>query len=122
MKLMSRIRTFAAVALVSTAPAGADNLADLIPNLFNQTIQLAPPPPGFPSHEAHFVDEQDRLQDTGILLNQSLVSQLATFPLGSSAGGFMEQAASKAETAMTPMRSRFIPHPRIEWQGVYAPI
>lgn len=76
------------LALVAAPAARADNLSDLLPNLFDQRIVLAPPPPGFPSHEAHFVDQEDRLLDTGLLLNESLVSQLATFPLGSSAGGF----------------------------------
>lgn len=77
-----------ALAVTTGAPASASNLADLIPNLFDQEIRLAPPGPGFPSHEAHFVDEESRLFEAGSLLNASLVSQLATFPLGSSAGGF----------------------------------
>jgi hypothetical protein len=84
-----RIGLIAVAALaLAAAPARAEDLAQLIPNLFDQTIVLAPPPPGFPSHEAHFHDQEDRLRDTGLLINDSLVGQLATFPLGSSAGGF----------------------------------
>jgi hypothetical protein len=81
---------FVAVAslALAAAPAPAEDLAQLIPNLFDQSIELAPPPAGFPSHAAHFIDQEDRLRDTGRLLNESLVGQLATFPLGSSAGGF----------------------------------
>ena len=78
----------ASLATISVGPLGADNLADLIPNLFDQTIRLAPPPPGFPSHEAHFIDQGDRLRAAGTLLNDSLLSQISTFPIGSSAGGF----------------------------------
>ncbi len=73
----------------AAGPLAADDLASLIPNLFDQRIVLRDPTvPGFPSHAAHFVDEQDRLRATGLLLNGSLVSQLASFPIGSSAGGF----------------------------------
>src|SRR5262245_40209990 len=82
----------ASLALASCALSSglrADDLAQLIPNLFDQTIVLAPPTaPGVPSHAAHFVDEQERLLETGLAINQSLLTQLANFPLGSSAGGF----------------------------------
>ena len=83
-----RLPTLALCSLVVAAPVSADGLADLIPNLFDQRIVLAPPPPGFPSHAAHFVDQEDALRQSGELINASLVSQLSTFPLGSSAGGF----------------------------------
>jgi hypothetical protein len=83
-----RILCFVLGSLALTASARAEGLASLIPNLFDQRIVLAPPPPGFPSHEAHFVDQEDALRQTGQLINESLVTQLSTFPLGSSAGGF----------------------------------
>ena len=70
-----------------TAPAAAD-LADLIPTLFGTRIVLAPPAPGFPSHEAHFLDESLALAATGRTLNASLLEQISAFPLASSAGGF----------------------------------
>jgi hypothetical protein len=89
MRLSSFARCLVAVLAASVAaPAAADDLASLLPNLFDQRIILADPPPGFPSHAAHFIDEEDRLRDTGRLINESLGTQLATFPLGSSAGGF----------------------------------
>lgn len=89
MRLSSFARCLAAVlAAAVAAPAAADDLASLLPNLFDQRIILADPPPGFPSHAAHFVDQEDRLRSAGRLINESLATQLATFPLGSSAGGF----------------------------------
>ena len=72
---------------VATPPAEA-SLADLIPSLFDADIFLAPPGPGFPSHETHFVDEGNALRTTAASLNQSLAVQLSTFPFASSAGGF----------------------------------
>src|SRR5262245_43276637 len=84
----TRIGLVVVLAIAAVSPAPADNLADLIPTLFDQTVRLAPPPPGFPSHEAHFVDQGDRLRAAGTLLNDSLLSQISTFPIGSSAGGF----------------------------------
>ena len=41
----------------------------------------------FQSHEAHFLPGEDQ-QLTPFLFNQAIVSQLSTFPLGSSSGGF----------------------------------
>ena len=77
----------AALVLLCT-PATHAGLADLIPNLFDQRIVLQDPPAGFSSHAAHFLDGSQRLNATGAALNGSLISQLATFPIGSSAGGF----------------------------------
>jgi outer membrane putative beta-barrel porin/alpha-amylase len=75
-------------ALGFAAPAGADDLADLIPNLFNREIFLKPPGAGQFDHSAHFVDESDRLRATGNVINQALASQLSTFPIASTSGGF----------------------------------
>ncbi len=89
MRLSSFVRCLAAIlAACVAAPAAADDLANLLPNLFDQRIILADPPAGFPSHAAHFIDQEDRLRDAGRLINESLATQLATFPIGSSAGGF----------------------------------
>jgi hypothetical protein len=89
---MRRARFALLIALGTAGSAGqvfAGDLATLIPTLFDQRIVLADPTtPGVPSHAAHFVDEQERLRATGLLINESLLTQLATFPLGSSAGGF----------------------------------
>ena len=57
--------------------------------LIQSEIRLAGPPPGspFPSHDAHFIaGEQEKLAP--YLFNQAIVSQLTTFPIGSSSGGF----------------------------------
>ena len=74
-------------ALLLPAPAPAQ-LADLIPGLFENTVRLASNPDPTRDHAAHFVDPEGTLRATGEALNQSLVSQLSTFPLASSAGGF----------------------------------
>jgi hypothetical protein len=72
-------------ALPTPARAG---LADLIPQLFQNTIRLASNPDPTRDHAAHFTDPQGTLRATGAALSESLVSQLSTFPLASSAGGF----------------------------------
>lgn len=72
-------------ALAVSAPVSAQSgpLADLIPNLFDRTIVLAAT-----AHEAHFVDSSRSLVEAGNLINDSIVSQLGTPPISSSAGGF----------------------------------
>jgi hypothetical protein len=77
----------AALALLAPGPAAA-GLADIIPGLFAVDIFLAPPTGPFPSHETHFLDEGRALAATGSRINESLVTQLSTFPVVSSAGGF----------------------------------
>lgn len=74
-----------ALAVAGLAPAAAQSgpLADLIPDLFDRTIVLAAT-----AHEAHFVDSSRALVEAGALINDSVVSQLGTLPIGSSAGGF----------------------------------
>ncbi len=64
-------------------------LSEILVQLIQADVQLAGPPPGsaFPSHAAHFVPG-DNQRLTPFLFNQSIVSQLSTLPLGSSAGGF----------------------------------
>jgi hypothetical protein len=76
------------VALAVAGPATSDDLADLIPNLFDRDIFLKPPGPGQFDHSTHFLDEGDRLRATGIVINQALVTQLSTFPISSTSGGF----------------------------------
>jgi hypothetical protein len=70
--------------------ARSTDLAAILTGFFDPdhpTLTLAPPPPGFPSHETHF-DSEPAAQETMRLLNASIVSQLSTFPLGSSSGSF----------------------------------
>jgi hypothetical protein len=57
--------------------------------LIQNEIRLAGPAPGsvFPSHAAHFLPGEEQ-QLAPYLFNQAIVSQLSSFPLGTSAGGF----------------------------------
>lgn len=65
-------------------------LVDLLPTLLRSTVELAPPDvPGVPSHQAHFQPtETDNIYVVPNQFNAALLSSLATFPLGSSSGGF----------------------------------
>jgi len=79
-------------ALVSAAaapPAAAQEvpLSQLLVNLIQADVRLAPPAPGFQSHEAHFLPGVNQTL-APYLFNQLLVAQLATFPIGSPTGGF----------------------------------
>lgn len=67
------------------------NLRDLLTDFFRQGISLSDPPAGspIPTHSHHFVGDASLvpLQQ----LNSELSTQLSTFPLASSAGGFTYQ-------------------------------
>ena len=72
-----------------SAAAQGTPISEILPKLIQADIRLATPPPGTPfaSHDAHFIPgEQEQL--VPYLFNQSILSQLTTFPLGSSSGGF----------------------------------
>ena len=64
-------------------------LSEILVRLIQNEIVLVGPPPGSPfiSHAAHFVPGESQ-ELTPFLFNQAIASQLATFPLGSSSGGF----------------------------------
>ena len=64
------------------AKVAANNLADLLPNLLEEqtNVILAPPAGDFPSHEAHFVGDSEVLAGLAEGVNQSIISQLSTFP------------------------------------------
>jgi hypothetical protein len=62
-------------------------LSQLLVDLIQSDVRLAPPPPGFVSHEAHFIPGSSQ-QLAPNLFNQELVALLATFPTGSPSGGF----------------------------------
>jgi len=80
--------TVAALSTPAVAVAQDVPLSALLVNLFSNTIRLEPPAAaGFPSHEAHFIPTADQLA-IPFVANQQLVTQLATFPIGSSSGGF----------------------------------
>jgi hypothetical protein len=71
--------------LASFAPLHAQSgpLSELIPELFDRTIVLATT-----GHQAHFIDSSRGLVEAGMLINDSIVSQLGTLPITSSSGGF----------------------------------
>jgi hypothetical protein len=82
-----------ALVLVCSSQAWAQStptpISEILVRLIQADILLAPQPPGspFPSHAAHFVPgEQEKLAP--YLFNQAILSQLSTFPVGSSSGGF----------------------------------
>ncbi len=83
------VAVVSAVAWLAPASAQAQGvpLSQLLVKLIQQDIELAPPPPGFPSHAAHFEPGSDQ-KLAPYLFNQQIVSQLTTFPIGSSSGGF----------------------------------
>jgi hypothetical protein len=63
-------------------------LSEILPNLFANTIVLAPrSTPEIPSHAAHFKPSPEQLR-TPQQFNQQMVTLLSTFPFGSSSSGF----------------------------------
>ena len=74
--------------------AGAQSLAQLLPRLLSESVTMPSSVPTAPGqvipgnpHEAHFLPDAAQ-QAAPYALNTAVVSQLATFPLGSSSGGF----------------------------------
>ncbi len=74
----------------SDGGAFSPNLRDLIPNLLQQGITLAPPEVGT-DHSAHFISSDSPQLLALQRLNADLGGQLSSFPLSSSAGGFTYQ-------------------------------
>jgi hypothetical protein len=93
--------------LLFAAPfhARAQKVSDVIPTLLETRVTLngtsvnpalanAPGPPSVPGitrpdHTAHFfAGSQDRLEQVGALINAAVATQLATYPIGYSSGGF----------------------------------
>lgn len=90
---MSARRALALVALLSLGtPAAAQsqgfNLRDLLTDFLREGITLAPPAGNFPSHSAHFIGGDSPQFQALQRFNSELASQLSSFPLASSAGGF----------------------------------
>ncbi|HTK30187.1 MAG TPA: hypothetical protein VL309_11565 [Vicinamibacterales bacterium] len=105
----------------SSMAAAQTPLSEILVRLIQADVILAPPPAGALSHSAHFVPgEQERIAP--YLFNSAILSQLTTFPIGSSSGGFtytfdptvgsFTRAASSfgpafAERALTIGRGKF---------------
>jgi hypothetical protein len=78
-----------ALVILTPAPVFAQedvSLSRLLVDLIQADIRLAPPPAGL-SHEAHYIPNPNQ-QIAPFLFNQQAVTQLATFPISSPAGGF----------------------------------
>ncbi len=89
MKRVLMVTALVAGTLATASPARAQDvpLSDLLVDLIQSDIRLAPPPPGFQSHEAHFIPGANQ-RLAPYFFNQQLIAQLATFPIGSPSGGF----------------------------------
>jgi hypothetical protein len=88
---VANLRVLSAVlcgALLAPTAAMAQQapLSQMLVRLIQSEIRLAPPPAGT-SHEAHFLPGADQ-ELAPYLFNQQIVTQLATFPIGSPSGGF----------------------------------
>jgi hypothetical protein len=71
-----------------SAQAQSFHLRDLLTDFLREGITLAPPPAGFPSHEAHFIAADSPQFQAMQQFNGLIANQLSSFPLASSAGGF----------------------------------
>src|SRR5262245_27215717 len=86
--------------------AAAQELAGMIKNLFDQvTINASTPNPANPAanidHSSHFFLGGENLKLAVRRLNVALASQLASFPLASSSGGFTFTTNPRGEVVST---------------------
>ena len=79
-----------ALALVAASPLAAQsfNLRDLLTDFLREGITLAPPTVG-PSHEAHFIGDDSPQFLAVQQFSSQIATQLSSFPLASSSGGFV---------------------------------
>jgi hypothetical protein len=91
MSMRVRPLAVALIVLSTSARAAAQDtaLAEILTRLIQADVRLARPPAGsgFISHDAHFIPGQEQ-ELAPFFFNQSILSQLSTFPIGSSSGGF----------------------------------
>jgi hypothetical protein len=93
--------------LVPASARAQTPLSGIFPSLIDQ-ITLAPPSGvGVVNHSAHFsVEGVNGHEDpTSLLFNREIISQLATFPTGSSSGGFSCTYDPKLDTCVRNSRS-----------------
>jgi Putative MetA-pathway of phenol degradation len=98
--MLRRVVFLLFVCLGAASPAFAQDeaLSQLLVRLLQETVRLAPPPPGVVfSHEAHFLPGATQ-ELAPFFFNQTIVAQLARIPLGSSSGGFTFQLDPAAGT------------------------
>lgn len=87
---MRYLRYILLVVFLLPMVAFAEDIGNTLIGFFDPTkpvIVLAPPPPGIPPHNSHFLTQESTLT-TMRQLSTALVSQLGTFPVTSSAGSF----------------------------------
>src|SRR5262245_10830736 len=89
--LRVQLATLLIIAAASPLAAQSLNLRDLLTDFLREGITLAPPPEGFPSHAAHFIGDDSPQFLAVEQLNSLIASQLSSFPLASSSGGFVYQ-------------------------------
>src|SRR3972149_4960247 len=83
----------ALLVLLAPAPAAAQSgegsLAQLLPRLLSESVTMPSTAPGVAGnpHEAHFLPDVAQLV-APYALNGAVVTQLSTFPIGTSSGGF----------------------------------
>ena len=88
MRRFLRLVLLAFAAFPAASSAQSFHLRDLLTDFLREGITLAPPPAGFPSHEAHFIAEDSPQFLAMQQFNGLIANQLSSFPLASSAGGF----------------------------------
>jgi hypothetical protein len=98
-----RLSFFALTLAVGPRVLEAQTLARLLPRLLSESVTMPSTAPGVAGnpHEAHFLPDAAQLV-APYALNAAVVSQLATFPIGSSSGGF---TYSTDEQTGVPTRS-----------------
>jgi hypothetical protein len=74
---------------VTPGTLSAQSLAQLLPRLLSESVTMPSTAPGVTGnpHEAHFLPDAAQLT-APYALNVAVVSQLSTFPIGTSSGGF----------------------------------
>lgn len=86
-RILAALAAYGIVSLTpSTARAQDVPLSELLVDLIQSDIRLAPPAVGL-NHEAHFIPGVNQ-EIAPYFFNQQLIVQLGTFPIGSPSGGF----------------------------------
>jgi hypothetical protein len=81
------LTALAIVAAPALAAAQNTPLSEVLVDLIQADIRLAPPTAPNPSHEAHFLPGVEQ-QIAPFFFNQAIITELSSFPIGSSSGGF----------------------------------
>ena len=88
----------------SDATAQTLNLRDLLTDIMQNGISLAPPTEGV-DHSAHFTGEDTRQYQALLVVQDELARQVSSFPVSSSAGGFAYELDATLGTVSRPTRT-----------------